>query len=126
MARRARSRVIDFSDCVMPRVIDFRRVLTPREELQEQFEAYLKWREGAVVRVYFNALDPYEEDKGGNAHTRPVPAYRMKRARRVLWQCQQHPDWPHKPSMFYRHPSLKNVPYRVLKNLMDESEGRNA
>jgi len=63
-------------------------------------------------------------DKDGkiNAHTRPVPEWRMKRARRILWECQQQPEWVRTHKAFFRHPSLKNVPYAVLKQLLKESE----
>lgn len=64
------------------------------------------------------------EDGKLKYHTRAVPEWRMKRARRVLWECQQHPDWPHRPSMLFRHPLLKNVPYPVLKQLVKECEVR--
>lgn len=75
--------------------------------------------------VHFDALDPF--DGRSQAHTTtPVPKFRMKRARRILWECQQHPDWPQNRSMFFRHPSLRNVPSQVLKRLVQESEGRNA
>lgn len=107
-----------------PRVIDFRKVFTPRE-LEQQFQAYVKWREGLVVRVYFNTLDPFEGE-GSQAHTRPVPAYRMKRARRILWKCMQQPEWERTHAAFYKHPSLRNVPYPVLRKLVKESEARDA
>lgn len=126
MARRAEPRVIDFTDCVMPRVIDF----TDCDRWHPK-----KWAQWWLDNhVHF--LDPLKEkgpvtytlDENGKlvTHIKPVPAFRMKRARRILWECQQHPDWPSQPSMFFRHPSLKNVPYVVLKRLYQESEARNA
>lgn len=84
-------------------------------------------------RVFANAL-PRPTDVNGpttftigkdgqlKAHTKPVPDYRMRRARRILWECQQRPERRYKPSMFFRHPSLKNTPYLVLKRLVEESE----
>ncbi len=117
---------------VEPRVIDFTYVRTPQEEAKdnEEYQAIL-----TAIRGGRPGLTPPGECKGAltftmqkdgrlKAHTRTVPAHRMRRARRILWECQQHPDWPHKPSMFYRHPSLKNVPYGVLKQLVKESEER--
>lgn len=67
----------------------------------------------------------YDTDGKLHAHTRPVPEFRMKRARRILWECRQQPDWARTHAAFYRHPSLKNVPYRVLKQLVEESERSN-
>lgn len=106
MARRAEPRVIDFGQCG-------------------------DWGH----RVFINALPHPTELKGPTTftidtdgklrhHTKPVPAFRMRRARRILWECQQHPDWPYRPSMFFRHPSLKNVPYVVLKRLYQEGASR--
>ncbi len=69
----------------------------------------------------------FSVDKDGklHAHTRPVPEHRMKRARRILWECKQQPEWQRTQAAFYRHPSLKNVPYQVLKQLVRESERSN-
>ncbi len=88
-------------------------------------------------RVFVNALPRPTEVTGPTtftidtdgklkAHTRPVPEYRMKRARRILWECRQRPDWPYRQASFFRHPSLKDVPYPVLKKLVKESEGADA
>jgi hypothetical protein len=103
MTRRAEPRVIDFGQCG-------------------------DWGH----RVFVNTLDPTEVtgpttftfDIDGNLryHTKPVPEHRMRRARRILWECLQDPDWPYRPSMFFRHPALKAVPYPVLKRLVQESE----
>ena len=62
------------------------------------------------------------EDGKLKYHTRPVPAWRMRRARRILWECWQRPDWRYRPSTFFRHPALATVPYPVLKQLVKESE----
>ncbi|WP_176213523.1 hypothetical protein [Mycobacterium avium] len=53
-----------------------------------------------------------------------MPEFRMKRARRILWECKQQPEWARTQAAFYKHPSLKNVPYQVLKQLVKESEER--
>lgn len=66
----------------------------------------------------------YDTDGKLVAHTRPVPEFRMKRARRILWECKQQPEWARTQAAFYKHPSLKNVPYQVLKQLVKESEER--
>lgn len=128
MARRAEPRVIDFTDCVMPRVIDFNDCdrWHPKKWVQWWLDNH----------VHFNTLHPlnakgpvtYSLDENGKlvAHTKPVPEFRMKRARRILWECQQRPEWPYKPSIFFRHPSLRNVPYAVLKKLVKESEAQDA
>lgn len=64
----------------------------------------------------------YDKDGKLHAHTRPVPAHRLRRARRILWECKQQPEWARTKAAFFRHPSLKNVPYQVLKQLVKESE----
>lgn len=101
MARKAEVRVIDFTDCDR---------YHPTKWVQWWLDNH----------VHFDALDPFEGKD--NVHTRPVPAHRMRRARRVLWQCRQQPDWAHTHAAFYKHPSLKNVPYHVLRQLVKESE----
>jgi hypothetical protein len=53
-----------------------------------------------------------------------VPEFRMERARRILWECQQRSDWPYRRDSFFRHPSLRNVPCTVLRRLVQESEGQ--
>ena len=52
----------------------------------------------------------------------PVPEFRMKRARRILWECKQQPEWARTQAAFFKHPSLRNVAYQVLKQLVKESE----
>lgn len=121
MARRAK-----------PRVIDFREVFTPREEteIDERYQALLV----ALRNGKPNISDPlncegpitYTLDTDGKlrAHTKPVPEFRMKRARRILWECRQRSDWSRTRASFFRHPSLKNIPSPVLKKLVKESEAR--
>lgn len=114
-----------------PRVIDFRYVRTPDEEAHESsdYQAILTALRGGRPDLQLRTgPTTFTLDTDGklHAHTRPVPEFRMRRARRILWECRQHPDWAHKPSMFFRHPSLKNVPYVVLKRLYQESEARDA
>ena len=46
----------------------------------------------------------------------------MKRARRILWECKQQPEWARTQAAFFKHPSLRNVAYQVLKQLVKESE----
>lgn len=117
-----------------PRVIDFTYVRTPQEETKnnEEFQAIL-----TAIRGGRPGLTPPLECKGPvtftidtdgrlKAHTKPVPEFRMKRARRILWECRLRPEWPYKPSIFFRHPSLRNVPYPVLKKLVKESEAQDA
>lgn len=64
----------------------------------------------------------YDTDGKLVAHTRPVPEHRMRRARRILWEAKQQPEWQRTQAAYYKHPSLKNVPYQVLKQIMKESE----
>ncbi len=124
----------DMTRRVEPRVIDFREVFTPREEVEinKKYQALLvalrNGKPGIPHPLDCKGSITYTVETDGRlkAHTRPVPEWRMKRARRILWECQQHPDWPYRPSMFFRHPSLRNVPYSVLKRLVQESEKRNA
>jgi hypothetical protein len=101
-----------------PRVIDFTYVCTPDEEVRDrdEYQAIL-----AAIRGNRPALRPYVPGRVQD-HTRPVPEWRMKRARRILWECKQRPEWPYRQGSFFRHPSLKNVPYQVLKQLVKESE----
>lgn len=85
-------------------------------------------------RLMFNSLKPervkgptrFHYDSAGKLHAthNPVPEHRMKRARRILWECKQQPEWQRTQAAYYRHPSLRNVPYRVLKQLVIESESR--
>lgn len=115
-----------------PRVIDFTFVRTPHEEAadnddyQEILTAIRGGRPGLVGPLDCKGPVTFTIDKDGRlkAHTKPVPEFRMRRARRILWECQQHPDWPYRRSMFFKHPSLRNVPSQVLKRLVKESEGR--
>lgn len=66
----------------------------------------------------------YDRDGKLHAHMRPVSEFRLRRARRILWECKQQPEWQRTQAAYYRHPSLKNVPYQVLKQLVKESEER--
>lgn len=127
MARRAR-----------PRVIDFEKVFTPREEAQieERFNETVAMLRDCGVQVHFNSWpDPTEDNtlptkftRGADgklhSHPKPVPAFRMKRARRILWECQQREDWKYTQASFFRHPSLRNISSIILTQLVKESEER--
>lgn len=134
--RRARPVVIDFSKCVMPRVIDFGKVYTHREEvaIEERFEETNAMLHERGVEVHFNSWPHPTEDNtlptkftmGADgkliATPKPVPEFRMKRARRILWECRQREDWKYTHASFYRHPSLRNISSIVLKQLVRESQ----
>jgi hypothetical protein len=123
MTRRARPRVIDFS-----RTANSEEEQQAHDEYQEILTAIRGGRPGIQTPCEVPGPTTFTLDTDGKLryHTKPVPAFRMRRARRILWECQQHPDWPYRPSMFFRHPALRNVPYPVLKRLVQESEGTDA
>ncbi|MGU3651205.1 hypothetical protein [Mycolicibacterium sp. A43C] len=100
-----------------PRVIDFARVRTPDEDADDYDRMLVAIRGGR------DDLRPYVPGRVHD-HTRPVPAHRMRRARRILWECKQKPEWQRTQAAYYRHPSLLNVPYPVLKKLAKESEAQ--
>lgn len=115
-----------------PRVIDFTHVCMPEEERQAdaEYQAQLKAIRGGTPGVLhpleMKGSTRYFIGKDGRLgyHTRPVPEWRMRRARRILWECRQRDDWAYRQHSFFRHPSLRNVPYPVLKQLIKESEER--
>lgn len=108
MAKRAEPRIIDFSECGdWGHRVFVNALLRPR-----RVKGPTRFVEG--------------EDGKLTVHTGPVPEWRINRARRILWECQQQPDWACRRSMFFRHSSLADVPYPVLKQLVRESEARRA
>lgn len=105
-----------------PRVIDFTAVRTPDEEVRNA-HAYQQML--VAVRGGRPGLPAYVPGRVHD-HIRRVPEHRMKRARRILWECKQRPEWQRTQAAYYRHPSLLKVPYQVLKQLAKESESRDA
>lgn len=110
-----------------PRVIDFARVKTPDEQYQEILVALRNGAPPIPDPQDVKGPTVFTVDSDGKligAHARPVPAARMKRARRILWECQQRPDWAYRQDSFFRHPALMNVSVIVLRELVRESEER--
>lgn len=111
---------------VEPRVLDFTRAQTPDEQYQELVTLL---RNGAPpipgpLEVKGPTTFTVDEDGKLHSHTRPVPAWRMGQARRILWECRQRPEWAYRQDSFFRHPSLMNVSVKVLRQLVREGERR--
>lgn len=53
-----------------------------------------------------------------------VSPSRMRRVRRLCWEAMQTAEYRGRGSLraYYRHPSLKNVPVRVLREVAREME----
>lgn len=101
MTRKVEPRVIDFSNC------GFRVMLNtlPRPADVRGPTRFVERSDGSL-----------------EYHTGRVPEWRIKRARRILWECKQQSEWAQTQAAFFKHPALKNVPYPVLKQLVKESE----
>ncbi|MGV0696696.1 hypothetical protein [Mycobacterium paraintracellulare] len=98
--------------------------MTPDEQYQAQLKAMRGGADGIQHPLDVKGPTTFSLGTDGKLryHTRPVPEWRMKRARRILWECRQNPKWARTHAAYYKHPSLKNVPYPVLKQLVKESE----
>lgn len=74
-----------------PRVIDFSLALTPEEHYQAQLKAMRGGGEDIQHPLDVKGPTTFSLDKDGKLqyHTGPVPEWRMKRARRILWECKQ-------------------------------------
>jgi hypothetical protein len=111
-----------------PRVIDFTKVQTPDEQYQEILVALRNGAPPITHPLDVKGPTTFSIDKRGkwHANARPVTAARLKRARRILWQCEQRPEWAYRRDSFFRHPALMNVSVIVLRELVRESEARRA
>lgn len=109
-----------------PIVLDFTNVQTPDEQYQDLVKTLRGGHPPIPHPIDVKGPTTFSPDKDGKlrCHTRPVPEFRMNRARRILWECQQRPEWPNRRDSFFRHPSLRNVPCAVLRQLVKESEGQ--
>lgn len=110
---------------VEPRVLDFTNVQSPDEQYQELVKVLRRGRPPMPDPLEVKGPTTFSVDKDGKLrhHTKPVPAFRMQRARRILWECRQRPEWEYRQDSFFRHPSLMNISAVVLKQLVKESEG---
>lgn len=82
------------------------RMRAPRRYLPTQFTEEV--RPDGSVKVH--------------VHTPTVPARKMKRAKRILWELRNR-EGGYRPAEFFKHPELRGVPYLTLKGLWRESEG---
>lgn len=113
---------------VEPRVLDFTNVQTPDEQYQELVKALRGGRSPIPDPLDVKGPTTFSLDQDGKlrSHARPVPKFRMERARRILWECRQRPEWAYRQDSFFRHPSLMNISVVVLRRLARESEARRA
>lgn len=113
MARRAEARVIDFSRCDDYEFEHRLAIANAGTAIPRPSEANLPTK---FIERPDGKLDYIVPD---------VPEALMTRAAKILAECRLRDDWAHKPSTFFRHPALSEVPYPTLKRLADEVEAVN-
>ncbi len=64
------------------------------------------------------------DENGKIVYEASVAPSKMRRVRRLCWEAMQTPEYRGRGSLrgYYRHPSLRNVPIRVLRDVAREME----